>query len=131
MANVEITNIDLGSVVFESGDFRDGLLTFAGAATMKSGTILARDSTNNKFVPFVVGGSTNGNGIPKAVLTYDVVATAAGDIPIRAMTSGAVRKQRLVINADGNASNITEAILDQLRDYKISTVDVQELGQYS
>lgn len=131
MANYESTNIDLGSVTFESGTYRDGLLTFADAGTVLAGTILARDSVSGKFVPFVVGGSTNGNGVPKAVITYEVTATGAGDIAIRAMTEGKVRKQRLVIAADGDDSNITEAILDQLRDYDIATVDVQQLGQYS
>lgn len=128
MANLTITNNDLGSVVHEKGSFRDDLLTFAGAATVVEGTILARDSASLKLVPYVIGGSTNENGIPKAILTYDVTATGAGDVPIRDMVSGAVRAERLVVDADGDASNITAAILDQLRAYGLVSIDVQELN---
>jgi hypothetical protein len=128
MSNITITNNDLGSVVLERGQFRDGLLTFAGAGTLVEGTILARDSVSLNLVPFVVGGAVNENGIPKSVLTYDVTAEGAGDIPIRDMVSGSVRKQRLVIDADGDDSNIDAVVIDQLRDYSLVAIDVQELN---
>lgn len=128
MSNITITNNNAGSVILESGEFRDDLLTFAGAATVKEGTILARDSVSLKLVPFVKGGSTNGNGIPKAVLTYAVTSTGAGDVSIRDMVSGSVRKPLLVIDADGDASNIDNAVIDQLRDYSLVSIDVQELN---
>lgn len=128
MSNVTITNIDLGGVIYKDPDFRQGLLTFAGAATVAEGTILARDSVSGNFVPYVIGGSTNENGIPKAILTYDVTSAGAGNIAIQAMISGVVRKERLIVNADGDDSNITEAILDQLRDYSIVSADVTELN---
>ncbi len=128
MSNITITNNNAGSVILESGEFRDDLLTFAGVATVKEGTILARDSVSLKLVPFVKGGSTNGNGIPKAVLTYAVTSTGAGDVSIRDMVSGSVRKPLLVIDADGDASNIDNAVIDQLRDYSLVSIDVQELN---
>ena len=128
MANLTITNNNAGSVILESGEFRDDLLTFGGAGTVLEGTILARDSVSLKLVPFVKGGATNENGIPKAVLTYAVTATGAGDLPVRDMVSGSVRKQLLVIDADGDASNIDNAVIDQLRDYSLVTIDVQELN---
>ena len=128
MANITITNNNAGSVILESGEFRDDLLTFGGAGTVLEGTILARDSVSLKLVPFVKGGTTNENGIPKAVLTYAVTATGAGDLPVRDMVSGSVRKQLLVIDADGDASNIDNAVIDQLRDYSLVTIDVQELN---
>jgi len=128
MANLTITNVDLGSVILKDGEFRDDLLTFAGAATVVEGTILARDSVSLKLVPFVKGGSTNENGIPKAVLTYPVTATGAGDEAVRDMVSGSVRASRLVIDADGDNSNVDAAVLDQLRDYSLVTIDVQELN---
>ncbi len=123
-----ITNVDLGSVILKEGEFRDELLTFTGAATLLEGTILARDSVSGKMVPFVIGGSANENGIPKAVLTYAVTATAAGDETIRNMVSGSVRAPRLVVDADGDNSNITGAILDSLRLYSLVAIDVQELN---
>lgn len=128
MANSTITNVDIGSVILEEGKFRDDLLTFAGVATILEGTILARDSVSLKLVPFVKGGITNENGIPKAVLTYEVTSTGAGDVPVRDMVSGSVRAGRLVIDADGDATNVDNAVLDQLRDYSLVAIDVQELN---
>lgn len=128
MANLTITNVDLGNVILKDGEFRDDLLTFAGAGTVVEGTILARDSVSLKLVPFVKGGVTNENGIPKAVLTYDVTAAGAGDESIRDMVSGSVRAERLIIDADGDGSNVDAAVLDQLRDYSLVSIDVQELN---
>jgi hypothetical protein len=130
MANLTIENISNSSVFFDGEEFEDGLLTFAGAATVVEGTILARDSVSLKFVPFVKGGVTTGNGIPKAVLTYDVTATGAGDIAIRAGIEGYVRIDKLIINADGDGSNVDAAVLDQLRDYGITAQTVTELNDF-
>lgn len=123
-----VTNVDLGSVVLGYDEYSDELLTFAGAGTVVEGTILARDSVSLKLVPYVKGGSTNENGIPKAIVTYDVEAAGAGDEPIRALIAGNVRAEKLVIDADGDASNIDAAVLDQLRDYKITAISVEELN---
>ena len=82
---------------------------------------------NGKLVPFVIGGVA-GAGIPKNVLTYDVTAAGAGDEAIRSMISGEVRKEKLIIDADGDGSNITDAILEELRDYGITPVNVNELN---
>tara|TARA_R110000772_G_scaffold268728_1_gene398237 strand:+ start:6531 stop:6932 length:402 start_codon:yes stop_codon:yes gene_type:complete len=128
MANSTITNVDIGNVVLQDADFRDELLTFGGAATVLEGTILARDSVSGKLVPFVKGGATNENGIPKAIVTYDVVGAGAGDVAIRAGVAGKYRKERLVIDADGDASNVDDVVIDQLRDYGLVPIDVQELG---
>ena len=128
MSNLVIENVDQGTVILANAVHEDGLLTFAGAATSLEGTILARDSVSLKFVPYVIGGVANENGIPKAVLTYDVVAAGAGDESIRAMVSGRVAQERLVVAADGDATNITDAILDQLRDYGIVAESVTQLS---
>lgn len=128
MSNITITNNDLGNVILQDAQFRDGPITFAGADTLLEGTILAVDSVSLKFVPFVKGGVTNENGIPKAILTYEVVATGAGDIQSRVGVAGSYRKERLVIDADGDASNVDQAVIDQLRDYGLVPIDVQELN---
>ena len=60
----------------------------------------------------------------------DVVAAGAGDVPIQALISGEVRSNLLVIDADGDGTNITDAILDGLRDYGIIPVTVKELGEF-
>jgi len=128
MANLTVTNLDIGSVVLEGGKFDDNLLTFAGADTFVSGTILALDSISLKWVIFVKGGVANENGIPKAVLTQDITATGAGDVATRALIAGSVRKQRLVIDADGDDSNIDKAVIGQLQDYSIIAISVEELN---
>lgn len=128
MSNITITNVDIGNVILKDGEFRDDLLTFAGAGTVLAGTILARDSISLNLVPFVKGGTTNEDGIPKAVLTYDVTAAGAGDVAIRDMVSGSVRAERLIIDADGDASNVDAVVLDQLRDYSLVAIDVTELN---
>jgi hypothetical protein len=128
MSNLTITNVDLGSVIFKDAELKDSTLTLAGAVTLKQGTILARNSSTLKLVPYVKGGAANGNGIPKAILTYQIVSAGAGDISIRAMVSGSVRSERLVIFADGDASNVDAAVLDQLRDYSLISINVQELN---
>lgn len=128
MANMTVTNNDLSGVILSDAKFRDELLTFGGAGTVIAGTILARDSVSLKLVPFVKGGSTNQNGIPKAIVTYDVTAGGAGDVPIRAGVSGVYRKEKLVIDADGNASNVDNAVMDQLRDYGLTPLNVRELN---
>lgn len=110
--------------------FEDGLLTLAGAVTVKEGTILARDSVSGKFVLFVKGGATNENGIPKAILTYSVTSTGAGDVAIRPGIEGQYRKERLVIHADGNSTNVDAVVTDQLRDYGLTPISVRELGSY-
>lgn len=228
--NMIVTNIDLGSVVYNNPQFRDDTLSFAGAATYKEGTILARqvvnttvangvagggntgDGTvtavsvvggdvplvgaytltvtaavtnggvfslkdpndaviatgltmtagagaatifevgglqftitdgstdfavgdtftittvaNGKLVPYVVAGA-GGAQVPLAVLTYEVTATGAGNQSVRVMISGEVRKERLVIYADGDASNVNNTVIDKLRDYGIVAVDVTELS---
>jgi len=124
-----VTNVDLGSVILKNAEHRDDTITFAGADTFAEGTILARDSVSGKLVLFVKGGVANGNGIPKAVLTYDITLAAGGDSPARVMVSGEVRKERLIIDADGDDSNIDAAVIDQLRDYSIVAINVTELAE--
>lgn len=128
MSNITIVNNDLGNVILRDAQFRDGDITFAGAATLLEGTILAVDSVSLKFVPFVKAGVTNENGIPKAILTYAVTAAGAGDVAARVGVSGSYRLERIVIDADGDASNIDQAVIDQLRDYSLIPIDVRELN---
>ena len=128
MPDPTITNIDNSTVIIEGAKFKDDLLTFAGADTFVEGTILARDSVSLKYVIFVKGGITNENGIPKAILTYDVTAAGAGDVAIRAGIAGVFRKEKLVIDADGDDSNVDNAVIDQLSDYGLTPLNVDELN---
>ena len=115
MADPVITNNDLGSVVISDDVYEDGLLTFSAAGTVSAGTLIARDTSTNNFVPFVTGGTTNGNGTVSAIVTRDVVATASGDVPFRPLMEGHVRFDKLIIAADADNSNIDGGVIDQLR----------------
>ena len=129
MADPIITNVDIGNILVRNAEFADDIFEFTGAATILEGTILARDSVTEKLIPFVKGGATNDNGIPKAIISYQISATGAvASFAIRALISGTVRKERLVIDADGDDSNIDSVVRDQLRDYAQIALDVQELG---
>jgi hypothetical protein len=124
--NITITNIDLGSVVLELEGSTDGTLQNEEeeAATFAAGTILARQATDGKFYPFATAG-LDGLAIPKAVLTHEVTVAAESGVPVQVLTAGKVNRQRLVIH---DATPITAAHLDLLRDFSIIPVDVTQLG---
>lgn len=130
MPNAVTTNVDIGSFVLDrdEAEYADGLLTFAGADDFVPGTILARDSATGNYVLYVIGGVTNENGIPKAILAQEASADGAGDVAVRVLIKGTVARDRLVVDADGDASNLTDAILDELRDYTIVGHNVQQLA---
>jgi hypothetical protein len=122
---VTVIGAALACVVLKDAMFRDEMLTFAAAGELKDGTILARDTLSGKLVPFVKGG-TGGAEEPKAVLTYDVKVDAAGDVAIRAAIVGKFRKQRLIILADGDDTNVDAAVIDGLRQVGLTPIDVHE-----
>ena len=124
--NIEIFNNDRGSVVVECESSERNVITFGGAGTLKAGTILARSTATGKLVPYVKGGNTDGNGTPKAVLTYGVTRSTAGDLPVRAMISGKVKLERLVIAADGDSSNVDAVVFDLLRAVGIVPLSVEQ-----
>lgn len=130
MPNITITDIEVSAVALRDEEFRDEVFAAAGAKTFPAGTIFARDSVSLKLVVFAKGGSTNQNGIPKAVSTYPIVATGAQDIKIRALVKGSVDKSKLIIDVDGTGANIDGAVLDQLRDYDIIPIDVNHIAGY-
>lgn len=129
MPNMTIENIDLGGVIYNGHADTDGTLRNAAAepVTFAPGTILARHSTSLKYEPFDPAGS-NGLNAAKAVLTYEIAdVPATSDVAVRVLTKGVVNKNRLLIH-DG--TTITEAHLDQLRDYGIDPQDVKQLSRY-
>ncbi len=85
---------------------------------------VAADGNMVVFATDGVGGAQT----PKAILTYEITSVGAGDEPIRPMIGGEVRANKLIIDADGDGSNITDAILDQIRDFSIVSTDVTELN---
>lgn len=127
MANIEITENDNGSVVRHLTSQEDGVVT--ASTDLLEGTLMARHSTSGVFLPYATSGADGVDAV-KGVLTYFLDVPGAGNHAVTVMTGGRVNKNRLVIHADGNDSNITPAILDQLRDYGIEVDDVSQLGGY-
>ena len=131
MANISITNNDLGSVELADGEFRDDTVVFAGADTFYEGTILARTvggGNDDKLVLFVNGGVATTNGTPAAVLTKDLVATGAGDEVTRVLVAGKVRKEKLRIDPATDDTGIDNDVIDQLRRTGIIPIDTKELN---
>ena len=131
MPNIKVENIDNGNVLFNAQTtvFNSDTLTLAGETTAVEGTILARDTATLKLVPFVKGGTTNGNGVPSTVLTYNVAnaAVGAGDVAVRVPGAAKVYVNRLVIASDGDNSNVDAAVIDQLRDFSIIPAESADL----
>lgn len=90
------------------------------------GTIIV--AADGKLVPFAIAGA-GGEQNPMAVLTYEVSRGSGGDEAIRALVAGEVNKDRLIIDLDGDGSNITDAILDALRSAGPVATDVTQLAQ--
>ena len=128
MSDPVITNNDVGSVIYKDAFFRDDTLTAAGALTIVDGTILARITATGKLGVWDSGGA-GGLEVPKAVYTGDdLVISGAGDVLVRPMVSGFVRKERLIEQGKAAGVDITEVVSDQLRDYGIVSQNVDELN---
>lgn len=128
MADPTITNLDLGHVFLEAGPARDDVLTFGGAATMVAGTLLGRATSTGKLVPWAPGG-VDDEDVPRYVLPYDVTAAGAGDEQVRIPLSGVVAFERLVDDATGDNSTITDAHRDALGANGFPVVNVKQLAR--
>lgn len=127
MANMNITNVDLGSVIYCDAVHEADTLNFAGTATYKEGTIVGRLTANGRLHPFTIGAS-DGSQTPIGVLTTEYSRTGSGTLPCRALITGKVRKERLVVHADGGPANLTQVHIDTLRDYGIVVLSVRDLS---
>ncbi len=133
MANLEIVNNDSSTLVIGSTGipkYRDGVFTAASAKTFPAGTILALDTATFKYVVYVKGGSTNGNGVPLAFMGVKLVTDGAGDNVVRPLVSATVNRNLLVIDADGTNANVDEVVIAELRDYTLIVEDVAELSSF-
>lgn len=130
MANITITDNNVGSVFMRDELFADELVTFAGTDVFAAGTILARNTSTLKLQLYVKGGVSNGNGVPVCVLSYAIERTGAGDVKARVGVRGVVDFNRLIIDADGTNANIDATVLDLLKDQGIYVEKVKSLSGY-
>lgn len=114
MANLTHTQIAGTDVVIQTIESIDDTLNHGGAATIARGTILARNTTSGKLGVYASGG-TDGLNVPKYVLLNECVFSGSGDLPCQAMSVGEVWKSLLIVQADGDDSNIGYAVLEALR----------------
>lgn len=85
-------------------------------------------AADGKFYLYTAG-AAGGEGVPSMVLTYEIVATGAGNVAGRLLKKGKVNEGRLVIDANGTAgAGITAAIIDSLEKYSITVQPVRELS---
>lgn len=126
--NMTVTDVVRGSLVKANAQYREEVITLTGPDTFLKGTLLARNSVGGKLVPMVVGGA-NGTDTPIAVLTYTITTTGAGDVMSQVMIAGNVRKDKLIIDADGTGANITAAHIESLRNWGIIADVVTDFSQ--
>lgn len=84
---------------------------------------VAADGTTVVYATAGAGGAQ----IPNAVLTYDVTVATGSTVSARVLVGGEVRREHLVIDAGGT---VTNAIVEQLRDFGIVAQKVNELNIY-
>ena len=111
------------ATVFEAGGMQF-TITDGAADFVVGDTATLTVAADGDVVIFAVAGA-GGAQIPSMVLTYDVSATGAEDQAQRAMVSGRVRREKLVIDAGGT---VTDSIVDALRDFGIVAESVDELN---
>lgn len=99
-----------------------------GSANFAAGdTFTLTVAADGKLVPFASDG-VGGAQIPCAVLTYDAEKASSGNLPVRVLVGGQVKKERLVIDADGDDSNVNTTVIEQLREVGIVAISVTELA---
>ena len=77
------------------------------------------------LVPYATDG-TNGAQSPRAVLAYEVVVTAGGSVAADALVKGIVDSTRLIIDADGDGTNVDSNVLDLLAQTGITALPVTQ-----
>jgi hypothetical protein len=125
--NLQMTVGATAATVFEVGGMT---FTLTDATDFEVGDKFSLTvSADYDLVPFARDG-VGGACIPCAVLTNPLSAGSGADYPIRALVGGQVRREKLIIDADGDGDDITKSQLDTLRSFGIVAVSVSELGDY-
>lgn len=92
-------------------------------------TLLALDTSTLKLVPYVKGGSTNGNGVVYGVLTQGITATASGDTAVRVALGPGLKllKAKTIIQADAASTNIDATVKALCLDKGINLIESTNL----
>lgn len=125
MPNLEITNNSTAGIVIWEPVYEDAIITFPGASTFPAGAVLAKIDGTDEYQRFNPG-LADGREIPKAVLAFELTADGAGDLPVRVIISGRVRREDL---SDNLGAVLTQDAIDLLRDYTIIGQTTTQLSQ--
>jgi hypothetical protein len=124
--NMIVTHHDVGRVALGAVIRHLEYVDFDEPDTLAAGTILARDESTQRLVPFEPG-DVAGRGTPLAVLEEELESEAAGPVRALVIVSGKVSRQRLIIHSDGDGSGVDRAVVDGLASFTIEAVGVQQL----
>jgi len=127
MSNINIANYDISGIVIGNPNYDDYTVKFGGAAILAPGTMMARDTTDDTIVPYAVGG-LNGTDIPSLLLTIELEAVGAGNLPCRLLKSGEVRANKVFADATPSTA-LTVVEKETLRSFDIIANDVRELNK--
>jgi len=125
--SITISKVTITDGVIRKGKVIGKTFTAGSAKTYPAKTLVALDTSTLKYVPFVKGGTTNGNGVVAGTLDADVVATGAADFPAAIMFGGELQTEKTIIDADGDASNIDEAVKFSCLDKGLILIDTTDL----
>lgn len=124
MPNLTTTNRTINGLVIRDDVYEDRTATATAAETWPIGAVLGKLTATGNLVRFNPAGE-DGSETPVAVLAAETVFAAAGNLPIRPLISGFVRRGKLV---DSTGAALTQAAVDQLRDFTIFAQPVTQLS---
>lgn len=100
-------------------------VTEAGTpAVWDTGDVITVTTTAQSGTPLVLYDvdGVNGAQVPVAILPYESVQTAGGSFAASVLVGGVVRKDKLVIDADGDSTNVTDHVMDLLANAGITVL---------
>ena len=117
----------LAVTVVEVGGF---VITITDGATdfIVGDTFTLTVAASGDIVPFEKDG-IGGAQVPMYILTQALTSTGAGDVPMRLLVAGRVRENDLVIDSDGDNSNVDTTVVNQLRDFTMIPESTQQLAE--
>lgn len=111
--DLEFPNLGITITVTDPGsetNFVTGDIVTATVAAQTGTPLLAYDIDG-----------TNGAQVPVAILPYGVTVTAGGSVACSALVGGVIRQDKLVIDADGDATNVSDHVMDLLANAGFTT----------
>lgn len=110
------------SFVWGDKEIRDVVLVATKDLVVKQGTLLSMDATG-KFIPYIKGTSDKINGV---FAMEDTTFETAGDVGITAVVQGNIREYSIIIQADGDNSNVGFKEFELMQDTGLTPVRVED-----